>query len=513
MLPVEMEDPAVDMLHITKQFPGVLANDRVCFSARRGELHAIVGENGAGKTTLMNILYGLHRPDSGEIRVFGKPVQILSPLDAIALRIGMVHQHFTLVPALTTLENVILGAEPVRFGRTDYARAEKKVAEICRRFGLDVDLRSPAGQASVSSQQKAEILKALYRDAQILILDEPTSVLAPQESESLFRMLRDMVSQGMCVILISHKLQDVTTYADRITVLRRGRSVACVAADATTPDELARLMVGDDSSCVATERVARAGGTTPLLKVCDLSVLGDRRMPAVRNATFEIHAGEILGVAGVDGNGQRELVEALVGLRPAAGRVILDGEDILRLSVRRRLERGLAFVPEDRSAALILEDPIDRNSILGMHRDRPFSRLGMLSLQAMTLHATTLVEAYGIRAPGIRTPVKFLSGGNQQKLVLGRALSRHPRLLIACQPTRGLDVRAASEIHSRLLDACAHDAGVLLVSHDLDELLALCDRVMVMFMGRVMGILPRDMATRENLGVLMLGAEGERGED
>ena len=491
------------MLSITKRFPGVPANDQVDFAARWGELHALIGENGAGKSTLMNSLYGMHRPDSGEIRVSGQPAGIASPRDAIALGIGMVHQRFMLVPAFTALENIILGAEPVKAGRTDYRAAERKVRETCERFQLKVDLRAKVADLSVSSRQKVEILKALYRNARILILDEPTSVLAPQEAESLFEMLRRMTADGMCVILISHKLRDVMSYADRVTVLRQGRSVADLETASTNPEELTRLMVGAEIPHPApSDRVI---GDTTVLVVRNLSARGDSGLPAVDSVSFDLRSGEVLGVAGVDGNGQRELAEALIGLRRAAGSMSLEGKDLSRKSVRERLASGLAYVPEDRRFAVVPEDSLLSNSILGMHRDRSFARHGMLSAQATRTHATDIIARYDVRASGSEMPVRFLSGGNQQKFVLGRALCREPRVLIACQPTCGLDVNAAAEIHRHLLAECACGAGVLLVSYDLDEILSLSDRILVMYQGRVAGILMREEANRENVGALMMG--------
>jgi len=537
------------MLEITKRFPGVLANDEVDFSARWGELHALIGENGAGKTTLMNVLYGLHPPGAGEIKVSGQPVEISTPRDAIALGIGMVHQQFMLVRAFTALENIILGREPVKLGRTDYRLAEEKVRGICDRFGLQVDLSAKVADLSVSSQQKVEILKALYRDARILILDEPTSVLAPREAESLFEMLRRLTGEGMCVILISHKLRDVMDHSDRVTVLRRGRSVACMETTSTSAETLARLMVGEDTeaedrpsirpstdsgllgigrnlpepACPGPGQLGigrnRPGSDYPecpqgvtrgrekVLAVQDLSAAGDSGAPAVDALSFEVSAGEILGVAGVDGNGQRELAEALIGLRKSSGSIILDGREIHGDSVRRRLHAGIAYIPEDRRFAVVPEDSIRDNAILGMQHDEAFARHGVLNAASARECASTLIADFDVRAVGPEMPVEFLSGGNQQKLVLGRSLYRKPRLLIACQPTRGLDVNAAAEVHRHLVAECARGAGILLISYDLDEILALSDRILVMYHGRSAGILSREEATRESVGALMLGTQ------
>ncbi len=501
--------PAVEMHRITKSFPGVLANDSVDFTAGFGEIHALVGENGAGKSTLMNLLYGMHRPDSGEIRISGRRVEIRSPRDAIANGIGMVHQHFMLVPAFTAIENIILGSEPVRLGRTDYRTARVKAAEICERFGLGLDLDARVADLSVSAQQKTEILKALYREVRILILDEPTSVLTPQESESFFAMLRGMADSGMCVIVITHKLAEVMAHSDRVTVLRRGRRIASLDTSGTTADELARLMVGDDlridgsPPCEAGVHEGR-----PLLTVSDLNILGDKGHRAVDSINFEVRTGEILGVAGVDGNGQRELVEGLVGLRRSTGSIRLRGSGIERLSVRERLDAGIAYIPEDRQRhALVDGYSIEENAILGVHRRRPFAGRGMLDLRAARDHSLRLIERFGVRASGPEMSAKFLSGGNQQKLVLGRALHGDPKLLIACQPTRGLDIGAAGDVHRRLMEARSGGMGILLISYDLDEVLSLSDRIMVMYRGRAVGIVGRADADRETIGAMMLGAQ------
>ena len=500
------EVPAVEMLGITRRFPGVIANDQVNFSARWGEVHALIGENGAGKTTLMNVLYGLLPADSGEIKIFGKPVNITSARQAISLGIGMVHQHFMLVQAFTALENIILGAEPVRLGRTDYGLAASKVKQLCERFQLEVDLSARVGNLSVSSQQKVEILKALYRDARMLILDEPASVLAPQEAESLFLMLRRMSSEGMCVILISHKLHEVMTYTDRVTVLRQGKSVTCVKTESTSPDKLAKLMVGSAERENLPKTHAASTFDRSILTVQDLSVMGDSGVPAVNSISFAVDHGKIMGIAGVDGNGQRELAEALIGLRAATGSATLDRRELLGLTTRQRLDAGIAYIPEDRRFAVIPDDCIEDNAILGRHWSKPFASLGVLRIAAIRSHANALIEKYDVRAGTPALPVRFLSGGNQQKLVLGRALSHEPELIIACQPTRGLDVHAAAEIHDHLRTACARGAGVLLISYDLDEILALSDRIMVMFQGGIAGVLRTQEANREAIGALMVGA-------
>ena len=501
-----MEVPAVEMLGITKRFPGVIANDQVGFSARWGEIHALIGENGAGKTTLMNILYGLLPADSGAIKIFGQEVRITTPRQAISLGIGMVHQHFMLVQAFTVLENIILGAEPVRLGRTDYREARTRVKGLCARFQLEIDINARVGGLSVSSQQKVEILKALYRNARLLILDEPASVLAPQEAESLFRMLRGMASEGMCIILISHKLHEVMTYTDRVTVLRQGKSVACMETASTNPDELAGLMVGAGSRETPPKTAETPILEPSVLVVEDLSVMRDSGLPAVNSISLEVSRGKIVGIAGVDGNGQRELAEALIGLRPATGSARLGRLQLLGLSVRQRLDAGIAYIPEDRRFAVMPDACIEDNAILGRHWSPAFARSGFLKQGAVRSHANALIDKYDIRAGRPEMPVRYLSGGNQQKLVLGRALSGEPRLLIACQPTRGLDVNAAAEVRDHLRAECARGAGVLLISYDLDEILDLSDRIIVMLRGGMVGALRRQEANREILGALMVGA-------
>ncbi len=496
------------MRRITKSFPGVLANDSIDFTARFGEVHALVGENGAGKSTLMSILYGMHPPDSGEILISGRPVAIRSPRDSISNGVGMVHQHFMLVPAFTALENIILGAEPIRLGRTDYRAARERASGICERFGLGLDLDARVADISVSAQQKTEILKALNREVCILILDEPTSVLTPQESDSLFAMLRGMADSGMCVIVITHKLSEVIAHSDRVTVLRQGRHVASLATNNTTADELARLMVGDDVRINDSPPCeGGAAGGSALLTVSDLTVLGDKGLPAVDSISFEVRAGEILGVAGVDGNGQRELVEGLVGLRRSTGGIMLDGADISWMPVRARLDAGIAYIPEDRRRdALVDGYTIEENAVLGSHTRKPFARRGILDSRRIREHSLSLIERFDVRASGPEMPAGFLSGGNQQKLVLGRALQSDPRFLVACQPTRGLDIGASADVHGRLLEARSRGMGVFLISYDLDEVLSLADRVMVMFQGRIVGIVDRADADRETIGAMMLGA-------
>jgi ABC-type uncharacterized transport system ATPase subunit len=511
MLPLSMRitnpTPIVEMIGITKRFPGVIANNEVNFCAWRGELHALVGENGAGKTTLMNILYGLHKPDSGEIRISGQPVKITNPKVAINLGIGMVHQHFSLVRAFTALENIILGDEPVRSGVIDYRTAKKNVLETCEKYNLHVDLNSKVENLSVSSQQKVEILRALYRGVRILILDEPTSVLAPQEAEGLFTMLRRLTSQGTCVILISHKLPEVMTYSDRITILRQGRSIATVETKAASADELTSLMVGSDSKIQnRVYRPTTLEKRSTLLSVQNLSTYIDNK--TFGPLSFDIHSGEVVGIAGIEGSGQKELVEALVGLRKASGRCLLENRDILNLDTRRRIHLGIAYIPEDRFDAIASNRPVLENAILSLHRMKNFCRYGVLNYNSVRRHTARIIEDFAVQATGVSMTTKLLSGGNQQKLILGRALSAKPKLLIICQPTRGLDTKAVGEIHQRIRESAKQGTGVLLVSYDLDELLTLSDRILVISRGQITGMVAHAEATREKIGAMMLGATG-----
>lgn len=500
------EPTAVDMRKITKSFPGVIADRQVDFTARWGEIHALIGENGAGKSTLMKVLYGSYLPDSGEIRVSDVSVSIKSPGDAIRLGIGMVHQRFMLIPAFTALENVILGSEPVRKGRIDYSAAENTVKEICGRLDLDINLNAKVSSLSVSSQQKVEILKALYRKARILILDEPTSILAPRETENLFLMLRRMASEGMCIILISHKLSDVMAYTDRVTILRQGMSVASMNTGSTNPEEMARLMVGQDAGVIPAARHNPEGSRRSVLMVRGLCADGDSGRTAVDGVDFDLCGGEIVGVAGVDGNGQRELAEAIFGLRRASGSVSFVGRELTGMPVKDRISLGMAYIPEDTDNAVIPDFNIDENAILGSQSDSRFTRFGIINRRSIESYAAGIISEYKVKSTGTDMPVRMLSGGNQQKLILGRALESRPKLLVASQPTRGLDVNAAGEIHRRLTEQASGGSTVLLISYDLDEILSLSDRIMVMYKGRIVRILDRNEADREIIGALMLGA-------
>jgi len=500
------------MRGITKRFPGVVANDHVDFEAGAGEVHALLGENGAGKSTLSNILTGLYRPDEGEIFLNGRAVEFDSPRQALDAGIGMVHQHFRLVEPFTVAENVVLGDHrgEGRSFRLRRRTIERRVAEISKRYGLHVDPRARIWQLSVGEQQRVEILKALYREARILILDEPTAVLTPQEAEVLFATLREMAGEGRTVIFISHKLHEVKAVSDRVTVLRGGRSIATVTTADATPRSLAALMVGREVA--ATERVERVTSVGELvLEVERCSVLGERG-PAVREASLSVHAGEIVAIAGVAGNGQRELAEAIAGIRaPAEGLVRIRGKSLRPGDPRTAIAAGVAYVPEDRlGTGLAPSLSIASNLALKGYRERHASRGPLLRLRAMRDRAVELIGRYRIAAPGPDTQARQLSGGNLQKVVLAREFSGGPHLLVAAAPTRGLDVGAIETVHAYLRDAACEGMGVLLISEDLDEILALADRVVVMYEGRVLGEFDAASADVEEIGLAMAGGQDPR---
>ncbi len=500
--------PVLELRNITKRFPGVLANDRVSLTLEQGEIHALLGENGAGKTTLMNILYGLYQPDEGEIIVRGTPVKIASPTDAIRAGIGMVHQHFMLVPVLTVTENVMLGEEMLTGGVfLDRKKAAARVREISQQYGLEVDPDAFIKDLPVGVQQRVEIIKLLFRNADILILDEPTAVLTPQEVTDLFKIIRSLVDQGKSIIFITHKLKEVLAAADRITVLRLGRVVGAAAPAAATESTLAAMMVGRHVELEVQKAPAQPGEV--VLKVEGLEVLDDRMNLAVDDVSFEVRAGEVLGVAGVQGNGQTELVEALTGLRaPLAGRVRILGQDTAHASPRRITELGVAHVPEDRQRdGLVLNYPIAANMVLSTYYLSPFAKGVVLQDEAIAAAAQARVKQFDVRTPGIATSAGSLSGGNQQKVIVAREFSRPIRLLVASQPTRGLDVGSIEYIHNRIVEKRGQGTAVLVVSPELDEVLALSDRIAVMYRGRVVAIVDADAATKEYLGLLMAGVD------
>ena len=499
----------LELRDITKHFPGVLANDRISISADRGEVLGLLGENGAGKSTLMNILSGLYRPDSGEILIDGTPRTFTDPRQAIDAGIGMVHQHFQLVPVFSVVEAVSLGAESVTgpVGTFDRKTARKRVVELSQRYNLNVNPDAKIEDLPVGVRQRVEILKALYRQSDILVLDEPSAVLTPFETEELFGIIRGLAEAGTTVIFITHKLNEVLEVADRITVLRRGRVAGTVEPKEATREILANLMVGRDVELKVVKGPASPGDV--VLSVTDLHVRDDREHLAVKGVSLDIRAGEIVALAGVQGNGQTELVEAIVGLRPAdSGEIVIDGRVTTSSSPRRVSDLGVAHVPEDRMRdGLIGAMTVAENLILDTYHREPYSRWGSLNAGAIADGAATAVKDYDVRTPSIDTLAGSLSGGNQQKVVVAREFSRPVKLVIASQPTRGLDVGSIEYIHRRLVEQRDAGAAVLIVSTELDEVLAVGDRVAVMLGGRIVGIMEGPEATRENMGMLMGGAE------
>jgi len=571
--------PVLELKSITKRFPGVLANDNIDFSLEEGEIHGMLGENGAGKTTLMNILYGLYKPDEGEIFIRGKSVEIESSRDAIRAGIGMVHQHFMLIPVFTVTENVMLGDESTkaffeksRLGRTfgrfgialgavlvliiavmavfdrsllasvstwlglgvaallGYAAAvflgwvidkvigildrkamAERIREISTEYGLEIDPDTLVSTLPVGVQQRVEIIKLLYREADILIFDEPTSVLTPQEADQLFRIMRSLVESGKSIIFITHKLREVLDVADRITVLRDGKVIGTTTPKKADKRKLASMMVGREVDLEVEK--SKAKPTVLTLQVENLKVLDDRNALTVNGVSFDVKAGEVLGIAGVQGNGQTELVEALTGLRhPVEGRIELLGTDITRASPRKITELGSAHIPEDRQRdGLVLSSPVTDNSVLNTYYLEPFTKRAVIQPEAILESTTGLIESFDIRTPSPLVNVGTLSGGNQQKVIVARELSRPIKLLVAAQPTRGLDVGSIEYIHNRLIEKRDQGVAVLLVSTELDEIMQLSDRIAVMFKGQILDILPIEQATKESIGLLMAGiiAEGK----
>jgi general nucleoside transport system ATP-binding protein len=509
-----MEDatPVLELRGITKQFPGVLANDAIDLDLARGEIHALLGENGAGKSTLMNILFGLYKPDEGEILLEGRRVSFSSAKEAIAAGIGMVHQHFMLIPVMTVAENIVLGHEPVRAGLVlDERAARQRVEEVAKTFRFPVNPDARVDEITVGQQQRVEIMKALYRNANILILDEPTAVLTPQEASDLFEILRTLRGEGISIIFISHKLNEVLEIADRITVLRRGKVIETVPGKGATEEGLARAMVGRDVLL----RVEKAPSTpgAALLEVDDLHVSDDRDLETVHGLSFGVHAGEIVGLAGIDGNGQTELVEAIVGLRhPSAGRVLVAGKEVTRRGPRHLIEVGVGHIPEDRHRrGLVLDFSISENLSLHEYRKPPESRLGWLSPRRIVARARQLIREYDIRGGGPQTTAGSLSGGNQQKVVVAREIASEPRVLVAAQPTRGLDVGAIEYVHRRLVEERDEQKAVLLVSLELEEIQSLSDRIIVIYEGELVGEYGPE-TSEEELGLAMTGG-GRRGEE
>jgi ABC-type uncharacterized transport system ATPase subunit len=499
-------EPVLELRGITKRFPGVLANDAINLTLEEGEIHALLGENGAGKTTLMNILYGLYQPDDGEVIVRGKKVEIHDPGDAIAEGIGMVHQHFMLIPVFTVTENVMLGEESLRAGNIlDRATAAQRITDISQQFHLEVDPDVYVQDIAVGVQQRVEIIKLLYRNADILIFDEPTAVLTPQEADELFKIMHSLTEQGKSIIFITHKLREVLDVADRISVLRRGKMVGTTTPKKASKSKLAEMMVGREVKLGVEKNPPKVGDA--VLNVNDLVVLNDRNQVAVDGISIEVHAGEILGIAGVQGNGQTELAEAITGLRPPLeGTIHFLEDEISQATPREITELGAAHVPEDRQRdGLILPFPVADNLVLNTYYLPPFTQGVVMQQEAIVESAVERINEFDIRTPSPQTPAGSLSGGNQQKLIVAREFSRPIKLLIASQPTRGLDVGSIEFIHGQIIEKRDEGVAVLLISPELDEIIDLSDRIAVMYRGKIVDTLPGGKATKEQIGLLMAG--------
>ena len=499
----------IEMLNITKDFPGIRANDNVTLQVKKGEIHALLGENGAGKSTLMSILFGLYLPNTGEVKVNGKAVQINNPHVANELGIGMVHQHFKLVENFSVTENIILGSEPKKsFGRVDIDSARKKVKDTSEKYGLSVDPDSKIEDISVGMQQRVEILKMLYRDAEILIFDEPTAVLTPQEIEDLLNIMRMFAEEGKSIILITHKLKEILAVADTCTVLRRGKKIGTVEVKDVTEKDLAEMMVGREVFFQVEKPELEVG--KKVIEIKDLVVKDNRNLTAVNKLSLNIHAGEILGLAGIDGNGQTELVEAISGLRKVeSGSIHLNDEDIAKYSIRKRTESGIGHIPQDRHKyGLVLDFRLDENLVLQTYYMEPFSKNGILNQEEIAKKAEQIIDEFDVRSgQGITTKARSMSGGNQQKAIIGREIDRSPAFLIAAQPTRGLDVGAIEYIHNRLVAEREKDRAILLVSLELDEILNISDRIAVIYEGEIVGILDPKKTDEKEIGLMMSGSK------
>ncbi|MDR0137428.1 ABC transporter ATP-binding protein [Metabacillus idriensis] len=496
----------IEMLGIRKEFPGIVANDNINLQVKNGEIHALLGENGAGKSTLMNVLFGLYQPEKGEIRVNGKKVNITNPNIANDLGIGMVHQHFMLVNNFSVTENIILGNEPVKTGKINLKDAEKQVKEISERYGLAVNPSAKISDISVGMQQRVEILKTLYRGAEILIFDEPTAVLTPQEIKELIGIMKTLIKEGKSIILITHKLKEIMEVCDRVTVIRKGEGIGTVNVAETNPNELAALMVGRE--VLFTTQKTEAVPAEEVLKIQDLTVKDSRNVTVIDSLNLSVKAGEIVGIAGVDGNGQSELIEAITGLMNSqSGSILLNGKDIRNQRPRQITEAGVGHIPQDRHKhGLVLDFPVGENMVLQTYYQKPYSKKGVLNFKAIYDKAEKLIKEFDVRTPSSSTLARALSGGNQQKAIIGREVDRDPDLLIAAQPTRGLDVGAIEFIHRRLIEQRDKGKAVLLISFELEEIMNVSDRIAVIYEGKIVAIVSPKETTEQELGLLMAGS-------
>ena len=501
----------VEMLNIRKEFPGIVANDNVTLQLKKGEVHALLGENGAGKSTLMGMLFGMYQPEAGVIKVKGKEVKISSPNVANDLGIGMVHQHFKLVENFTVTENIILGCEPKKFLTIDIKNAAKRIDELSKTYGLNVDPYSKIEDISVGMQQRVEILKMLYRNAEVLIFDEPTAVLTPQEIDDLIKIMQNLINEGKSIILITHKLKEIKAAADRCTVIRRGKCIGTVDVKTTTEADMAKMMVGRQVSFKVEKKESTPG--EEVLRIENLSVKNNKKVLGLKDFSLSVRKGEIVGIAGVEGNGQTELVEAITGMRGVdSGKILFNEKDITRSSIRNRIDEGIAHIPEDRhKRGLILDYTMEDNMVLKVYKNEPFSKSGLINRSKITEYANNIIETFDVRAgEGGKSMARSLSGGNQQKGIIGREVQSNPDLLIAVQPTRGLDVGSIEYIHKRLVEQRDSGKAVLLVSLELDEILNVSDRIAIVNNGELIGIVNASETDENEVGLMMAGIK--RGE-
>jgi len=499
----------VEMLNIRKEFPGIVANDNITLRLKKGEVHALLGENGAGKSTLMSILFGMYVPEQGIIKVRGKEVKISNPNVANELGIGMVHQHFKLVHNFTVTQNIILGSEPKKGLTVDVKSAAKKIEELSKRYGLNVDPYAKIEDISVGMQQRVEILKMLYRDAEVLILDEPTAVLTPQEIDELMKIIKNLIGEGKSIIIITHKLKEIKAVADKCTVIRRGKYIGTVDVKETSEAKMAEMMVGRPVSFEVKKEDKEAGEV--ILKLDDISVINNKKVLGLKNFSIEVKRGEVLGIAGVEGNGQTELVEAITGMRSvSSGKIFFKGDDITNISIRKRINSGIAHIPEDRQKrGLVLDYTMENNMVLEIYNREPFSKRGLLNKKAIHEYAEKIIEEFDVRSgQGGASIARGLSGGNQQKAIIGREIELDPELLIAVQPTRGLDVGSIEYIHKRLIEQRDAGKAVLLVSLELSEVLNLSDRIAIVNNGELIGIVNAKETNENEVGLMMAGVKG-----